>query len=125
MLARERDDMRDCLYAYGRSPSDLTADRVQTSADPDRLLDLIAKINAKERLITRKISVLVDLKTTISGQIQLLDDARYEELLHSRYVMCQRWEEIAVQMHMDLRWVYRLHGQALDAFGKRFGPFDH
>lgn len=117
--------MRDCLYAYGRSPSDLTADRVQSSVDPDRLLELISKINEKDQMITRKISALVDLKAKISGQIQQLQDTRYEELLHSRYVMCLRWEEIAVQMHIDLRWVYRLHGQALEAFAKQFGPFDH
>lgn len=123
MLARERDDMRDCLYAYGRSPSDLTSDRVQSSVDPDKLLSLIAKINEKEQAITRRISALVDMKANISGQIQQMQNTRYEELLHSRYVMCLRWEEIAVQMHIDLRWVYRLHGQALEAFAKQFGPF--
>lgn len=125
MLMREKDDLRDCLFAYGRSPSDLTSDRVQTSADPDRLVALISKIDAKEKQIVRRIDALVDLKEKVSGQIQKLQDPRYAELLHSRYVLCMKWEEIAVQTHTDLRWVYRLHGQALNAFTEMFGPFDH
>ena len=125
MLMREKDDLRDCLFAYGRSPSDLTSDRVQTSADPDRLVALISKIDAKEKQIVRRIDALVDLKEKVSGQIQKLQDPRYAELLHSRYVLCMKWEEIAVQMKMDLRWMYRLHGHALAAFTDMHGPFSH
>lgn len=123
MLARERDDMRDCLYAYGRSPSDLTSDRVQSSVDPDKLLSLIAKINEKEAQILRKIDELIDMKETISSQIHQLTDQRYVELLHSRYVLCVKWEDIAMEMHTTERWIYKLHGRALQEFGRQFGPF--
>lgn len=123
MLIREKDDLRDCLFAYGRSPSDPTSDRVQTSADPDRLVALISKIDAKEKQIVRRIDALVDLKEKISGQIQKLQDPRYAELLHSRYVLCMKWEDIAFSMGMDPRYVYKVHGHALMAFSEMFGPF--
>lgn len=125
MLMREKDDLRACLYAYGRSPSDLTADRVQASPDPDKLAALISKIDEKEILIIQKIDELVDMKEKVSRQIQQLHDPRYVELLHSRYVLCEKWEDIAEQMKMDLRWMYRLHGHALAAFTDMHGPFSH
>lgn len=123
MLMREKDDLRDCLFAYGRSPSDLTADRVQASPDPDKLAALISKIDEKETLIIQKIDELVDMKKKVSGQIQQLQDPRYAELLHSRYVLCMKWEDIAFSMGMDERYVYKVHGHALLAFAEMYGPF--
>lgn len=114
--------MRDALYSFGRSPSDLTHDRVQASSDPDKMLSLISKINQKEAEITKCIDELVDIKAVISGQIQRLDDAKYVEVLHSRYVMCSKWEDIAAQMGKTERWVLRLHGRALQEFEKKFSP---
>lgn len=123
MLVREKNDLRDCLYAYGRSPSDLTADRVQSSVDPDKMLNLISKLREKEDEITQRIDELVDIKTVISGQIQKLNNPKYIELLHSRYVLCAKWEVIAVQMDTTERWIYKLHGMALQEFSKQFSPF--
>ena len=34
-------------------------------------------------------------------------------VLYRRYIINQKWEEIAVQMHLDLRWIYRIHGSSL------------
>ena len=122
MLQREKGDLRDTLYSLGRSPSDLTHDRVQASSDPDKMLSLISKIDRKEAEITKRIDELVDIKAVISGQIQRLDDAKYVEVLHSRYVLCHKWEDIATQMGKTERWVLRLHGRALQEFEKKFSP---
>ena len=123
MLQAEREDLYALLHAYGRSPSDLTADRVQTSPDPDRTLDLLATIEEKETKLNEKIQTLIELKAAISTQIQQLDDQRYVDVLHSRYVLCRKWEQIAEDMHMADRWVFSLHGQALKEFSKQFAPF--
>lgn len=122
MLQREKGDLRDTLYSLGRSPSDLTHDRVQASSDPDKMLSLISKIDRKEAEITKRIDELVDMKTVISNQIQKLGDTKYTEVLHSRYVMCSKWEDIAAQMGKTERWVLRLHGRALLEFEKKFSP---
>lgn len=123
ILERERIDLKDCLYAYGRSPSDLTSDRVQSSADPDKILNLISKLTAKEREIVHQIDELVDMKTIISGQIQRMENAKYAEVLHSRYVLCAKWETIAADLDTTERWIYKLHGRALQEFSKQFAPF--
>lgn len=45
--------------------------------------------------------------------IELLPDPLQRETLIRRYVIGQRWEDIAEVMNYDLRWVYRLHKNAL------------
>lgn len=36
------------------------------------------------------------------------------EVLTRRYIIGQRWEDIAECMHYNLKWVYKLHGRALE-----------
>lgn len=52
-------------------------------------------------------------------QIESLDDPRYVELLTLRYIRDLTWEEIAEAMTYEVRHVYRLHGEALQAFGHK------
>lgn len=39
----------------------------------------------------------------------------YQTLLELRYLCFKSWEQIAVDMGYDLRWLYRLHHRALNA----------
>lgn len=49
----------------------------------------------------------------IEGKIAGIEDGRQREILRRRYIAGQKWEEIAKEMHLDDRWVLRLHGRAL------------
>lgn len=49
----------------------------------------------------------------IKNAIIKLKDSRYMEILYSKYIKLKRWEQIAVDMNMDLRYIFRLHNQAL------------
>lgn len=82
------------------SPSDRTG-RIM-----DKIIDFESKINAK-------IDSLVDLKAEIEAAIDTVEDSKQREILQKRYISCKNWEVIAEEMHLDLRWVYRLHGKAL------------
>ena len=37
-----------------------------------------------------------------------------QTVLEKRYLCFQSWEQIAVEMGYDLRWLYRIHGKALE-----------
>ena len=69
-----------------------------------------------EEEVTRMIDQLIDLKNRIIGEIHQLDDERYIRILEMRYMDQDTWEQIAVNMHMDVRHIYRLHGYALQEF---------
>ena len=72
-----------------------------------KIIDLQAEIN-------RDIDTLVDLKRDLSATIKAVGNTEYQTVLEKRYVCFQSWEQIAVEMGYDLRWLYRIHGKALE-----------
>ena len=103
------------LLATG-TRSVLVSDRVQSSPSGDKMSDAVAKWVDLEREVTVMIDQLVDMKNRIIGEIHQLDDERYIRILEMRYIDQDTWEQIAVNMHMDVRHIYRLHGYALQEF---------
>lgn len=106
------------LVAVSRSPSDITPDKVQTSLEGDRMAAIIAEWVDIEREIDDDVDKLVRTKHRIIGEIHQLADARYIQILELRYVELMTFEQIADEMGIVLRHVYRLHGGALEAFRK-------
>ena len=72
-----------------------------------KIIDLQAEIN-------QDIDTLVDLKRDLSATIKAVGDTEYQTILEKRYLCFLSWEQIAVDMGYDLRWLYRIHGKALD-----------
>lgn len=72
-----------------------------------KIIDLQAEIN-------RDIDTLVDLKRDLSATIKAVGNTEYQTVLEKRYLCFQSWEQIAVEMGYDLRWLYRIHGKALE-----------
>ena len=48
-------------------------------------------------------------------KIKAVQNTEYQTLLELRYLCFKSWEQIAVDMGYELRWLYRLHHRALDA----------
>jgi len=72
-----------------------------------KIIDLQAEIN-------RDIDRLVDLKKELFSTIKAVGDTEFQTILEKRYLCFHSWEKISVEMGYDLRWLYRLHGKALD-----------
>lgn len=79
----------------------------------DKVGRAVAKIIDLENRINTEIDILVDMRDDIRAKISAVDDARLRQILAMRYINFKRWEDIADAMHTDLRWIYRLHGKAL------------
>ena len=81
----------------------------QTMANTvDRIIDLQNEIN-------RDIDELVDLKAEIREVIDAVPDTDLRLILEERYLNWKSWEQIAVTLEYNLRYLHRLHRQALDA----------
>ena len=76
--------------------------------------DVIAKLIDLQAEINNDIDTLVDLKRSLSKTIKAVDSPEYQTVLEKRYLCFQSWEQIAVEMGYDLRWLYRIHGKALE-----------
>lgn len=73
----------------------------------------VERIAEQEEKIDARFRELMALLDEIEGKIAGIEDGRQREILRRRYLGGQKWEEIAKEMHLDYRWVLRLHGRAL------------
>ena len=103
-----------------KSPSNMKADPVMETPDPHRTEKLITKIMDLEKEIDSDIDELVDLKAKIYRNIQAVDDPLCKMLLEMRYLNNEKWEDIADDLGKGLRWVYSLHGRALQLYEEIF-----
>lgn len=97
---------------------DYSGDKVQSSGDKDTLTDGVSKLLDLQRKVAREMIELQFKKQKITSEIRQLPKADHVTLLTMRYVNCERWERIAADMNLTIRWVYQIHGNALKAFEK-------
>ncbi|MBQ7071732.1 MAG: hypothetical protein IJM87_10715 [Ruminococcus sp.] len=84
-----------------------------SGSSADRIPDTLAKIIEYEEQAERLTKRYIELYSEIEKAIAAVSDPVLREVLERRYLLYQKWEDIADAMHRDLRWVYRLHGKAL------------
>jgi hypothetical protein len=77
--------------------------------------DVIAKLVDLENEINSDIEYLVGLKMELTAVVKKVKNPEFRTLLELRYLCFKTWEQIAVDMDYDLRWIYRMHKNALDA----------
>lgn len=76
----------------------------------DRLIDLEQRVNSTIREMCR-------WKRLAQAAIDRIDDSRLRDVLEYYYIDGMTWEQVAEAMgYSDPRFVFRLHGRALQAF---------
>ena len=75
----------------------------------EKVSDLIEKIGQQKLECCKKYE-------EISEAISDMKDDTEREVLMRRYIMCEKWEEIAVNMGYGYRHVLKIHGNALNNF---------
>lgn len=56
-----------------------------------------------------------DIRKEVTDALAQVDNITDYEILHRRYIQFEKWEQIAVEMNMDFRWITRRHHLAVDA----------
>lgn len=79
-----------------------------------RMEDVIAKMADLEDEINGDLKALVDLKHEIVTVIKCVEAPDLQTILELRYLCFNTWEEISVELRLDIRWVHRLHNKALN-----------
>lgn len=75
--------------------------------------DTITKMIDLEDEINRDIDILVDLKIEFVSIIKKISNPEHQTLLELRYLCFKTWEQIAVDMGYDLRYIHKIHNRAL------------
>ena len=65
-------------------------------------------VEAQQKL-QAQINVCGAVRREVVAAIDQVQDERDHTILYRRYVLGQRFEEIAVEMNLEYRWVRRLH----------------
>lgn len=82
----------------------------------DRAVDLAIDIGGEVQALRAE-------RRLVCGIVDQIPNARHKQVLELRYFAPRpmRWEDIADTMGLDVRWVYRLHGEALQEYTKVTG----
>ena len=90
--------------SYSDMPHGGGSDKVQTAAV--EVAELTDKLN-------QKLHQAIMVQESIKKLLESLDDIKLRQLMFYRYINGMRWEEIAVRMDYDYRYVLKLHGKSL------------
>ena len=90
----------------------LTPDKVKGGME-NRREESIAKIVDMEKEIGASIDNLKKIREQVECAINAISNANQRDVLRLRYLDGMKWEQIAVKLNYDYRWVLRLHGMAL------------
>lgn len=85
----------------------------------------ISKIVDLETEINTEIDKLVEKRKEIESVIRAVEDSILRTLLEYRYINGKKWEEIALMMGYDYRYILKIHGKALSLLPSDLGKKRH
>lgn len=74
----------------------------------------VERIVETQQRLQQQIKHAQAVRAEIETVVAAIPNDRAREILRRRYIQGQRWEEIACKMHMDCRWVTRLHRRSVE-----------
>lgn len=116
MYERELKDLR--IRAVNISSPTL-GERVQSNHHAS-LDEIVEKIESQADKVNKAWQSYMEVRDQATSHINSEPDEYRRCVLYRYYILCQPWEQIAVEMHFSLRWVMRLHGLALKDLEKEF-----
>lgn len=80
----------------------------------DSLPRAVEKIVEAQQRLQCQVKRTYAVRNEIVETINAVKSSQEREILRRRYLLGQRWEEIACAMHMNYSWVIRQHHRILD-----------
>ena len=114
LCARAEKYREMAMQATGRTD----AIRVSGTGDRSKVEKYILELWDVHNELQTEIAQLMKKSREAEKQILKLEDEKLRAVLELRYLCGLTWEEIASKLHFTLRWVHKLHKEALEAFGK-------
>ncbi len=107
---KERLKEIECEVISLKSPQ--LGDKIQSNSVKS-LDEVICRLELKRAETSREFVRLMDMQDKAEALISCEKDHDRWTVLYRRYILNQKWEKIAAEINLDLRWIYRLHGQGL------------
>lgn len=94
-----------------KSPS--FGDRVQTTKDPDKFTDTIAKITEMEAEINFEVDKLIDTKNVCRQLVESLESNFYKVVLYKLYFEGKTLREVSETLRKSIRQIARIRNNAI------------
>ncbi len=112
---KSRERQLEALKAHAVYAGPIYDEKVSASPSCRSAMESAAvRIVELEKEIQSQIEELVSLKSEIEKAIHSIGNDQYETLLEMRYLAFLGWDEIAARMNLSKRYVFKVHGRALD-----------
>lgn len=82
--------------------------------DGQALPRVVESIIAAQQELQAQINLCGATRREVVAVIDQIEEERGHEILRRRYLLGQRFEQIAVEMCLEYRWVRRLHKRAVE-----------
>lgn len=103
--------------AYNSSATNSSTERVQTSADQDKIGNIVSEIVDTEK----ELQTMITKRCTIVSQIESVDNTYYYDILAKHYILGKDFKCISVEKERSMRHIGRMHDKALKEFEKMYG----
>lgn len=101
-------------YIFNISPK-LSPAKVQVSANPDKLAELIAK---KQKMIDNLNEQQAEALETMAKVLSVIDTVKnplHHSILVRKYISGASLEDISEELNFEYSWITRLHKRAIDS----------
>ena len=82
--------------------------------DGQALPRAVERIMETQMLLAAEAVRAVNVHDQVKAAIDTVPDPLRRDILTRRYILGQRWEQIAADSNRDLRWMLRLHHRAVE-----------
>ena len=117
LLKVKQSELDELIKQLDSSPAQDVKVRTSTVSDKMKLVDVIVDYRAE---LLRETAALINLKKEIHGKINQLSKPIYIGILTEYYINARPWREISEILNISERHIYRIHGNALNEFRKKF-----
>lgn len=83
-------------------------------SDGQNLARAVESIVQAQQELQAQIDLCGYIRREVVAALEQVTNARDHEILRRRYILGQRWEQIAVEMHIEYRWVTRRHRHTVE-----------
>lgn len=85
---------------------------VDGGEEKNKLEQIVLKREELRNEIQEKVYELLELRLKAFKEIEKLSSP-YMDIMFDRYINCKKWEDVARDQHYDLRYILKLHSEAL------------
>lgn len=82
----------------------------------DKLPRAVERITQAQKELAQQVKLCQRIRREVMAALEQVTNPRGYEILRRRYILGQKWEQIAADMGLDERWVRRIHRRAVERF---------